>query len=132
MNRIRNTVIVIVLCIVASASYKARTKSDLGLVPGAEELHDAVAGNSSKSHKILGLPTIADDNLKDAVAEGPAIPTGLHNGIRGNTEDQTPPPPRGGDHSGIGGLGGPNPGSQIPPKNPPPLSPSTPPSQLQD
>lgn len=129
MNRIRNAVIIIVLCIIATMAYKARSKNELALnTPAPEEIKDAVAGGPAKRHG-LSMPTSGDENLKDALAEGPAIPTGLHNGPRGNTEDQTPPPPRGGDHSGIGNLGGPNPGSQI---HHPPVSPSTPPSQPLD
>ncbi len=124
MNRIRNGVIIIILCIVGSASYKA-TQKGLGLgAPRPDDIHDALAGNANHHNKLnLGAPS--DDNLKDSLAEGPAIPTGLHNGPHGNTEDETPPPPRGGDHPGIGGLGGPNPGSQFVPPSAP-LSPSGP------
>lgn len=128
MNRIRNAVIIIVLCIIGSATYKAGHKSDLGLGTRPDDIHDALAGGPSKHHNKLSLNTPSDDNLKDSLAEGPAIPTGLHNGPHGNTEDNTPPPPRGGDHSGFGNLGGQNPGAQLPPPSNPPsdVSPSGP------
>ena len=141
MNRVRNAVIIIILCIIGLSSWKAGHKKPLALaVPPADDMRDAVAGGPSHAtdHKkplhgpTLGLPNMADDNLRDAVAEGPAIPTGLRNRLtpHGNTEDETPPPPRGGEHPGIGPLGGPNPGSQLPP--PGPLSPSGPVGQNPD
>ncbi len=128
MNRIRNAVIIIVLCIIGSASYKGGHKNGLGLgEPRPDDIRDSLAGGSSKPQRhTLSLGAPSDDNLKDSLAEGPAIPAGLRsNGApRGNTEDNTPPPPRGGDHSGIGPLGGQNPGAQLP--RPSDISPSGP------
>ena len=98
------------------------SKDEQGLTDRARDL----AGSAQDKLADVGS-TVRDrtGNLKDSLAEGPAIPTGLHNnGPHGNTEDETPPPPRGGDHHGVGGQGGPNPGSQLPP--PTDVSPSGP------
>jgi hypothetical protein len=125
MQKVRNAVIIIVLCVIGG--YKAYKPAAPRLhLPPADSLHDALAGSPVNASRPLHLSDSGDDQLHDSVA-GNAIP-GIHqNGPHGNTEDQTPPPPRGGDHDGIGPLGGPNPGSQLPP--PGPLSPSEPLSQ---
>ena len=122
MQKVRNAVIIIVLCIISG--YKAYKPIARHLnLPPADSLHDALAGSPiNASRPGLHLSNSDDDSLHDSVA-GNAIP-GFHQGPHGNTEDGTPPPPRGGDHDGIGPLGGPNPGSQLPP--PGPLSPSEP------
>jgi hypothetical protein len=126
-NKVRNAVVIIVLCLIgAYKMYKPAQTPTLGLPPG-DVIRDAVAGNGI-NHPInasnpLHLSNTGDEQLRDSVA-GNAIPGSHQNGPHGNTEDQTPPPPRGGDHNGIGNLGGPNPGSQLPPA--PPISPSGP------
>ena len=128
-NKVRNAVVIIVLCLIgAYKMYKPSQAPTLALPPG-EAIHDAVAGNSvginHPTNASLHLSNTGDDQLRDSVA-GNAIPGTHQNGApHGNTEDQTPPPPRGGDHNGIGPLGGPNPGSQLPPGGGP-LSPSGP------
>lgn len=132
MNRVRNGVVIIILCIIGAMGYNAHKKNNLSLGPSNDSIRDAVAQNNASGHKKLNMSNQTDDNLKDALAEHPAIPTGLHNGPHGNTEDQTPPPPRGGEHHGNNNFGNPNPGQQLPPQNPPPsdVSPSAPPSQI--
>jgi hypothetical protein len=135
-NKVRNAVIIIVLCLIGGYQvYKPApaARPSLGLPP-ADALHDALSGNPINASNPLHLSNSGDEQLRDSVA-GNAIPGVGRNGPpHGNTEDQTPPPPRGGDHNGIGPLSGPNPGSQLPP--PGPLSPSgptapTPPQNLE-
>jgi hypothetical protein len=109
--------------------------ASLGLnVPPADGLRDALAGNPNPinaSNPGLHLSNSDNDQLRDSVA-GNAIPGGHNgNGPHGNTEDETPPPPRGGDHSGVGSFSNTNPGSEIPPNGPGPLSPSAPASPFQ-
>lgn len=138
-NKIRNAVIIIVLCLIgAYKMYKPAQTPTLALPPG-DVIHDAVAGSSVgggspiDASSPLHLSNTGDDQLRDSVA-GNAIPGTHQNGApHGNTEDQTPPPPRGGDHNGIGGLDSPNPGSQLPPGGGPlsPSGPATPPQQPQ-
>jgi hypothetical protein len=121
MQKIRNAVIIIVLCIIGG--YEAH-KPALHLNIPSDHLRDALAGSPiNASRPGLRLSNNDDDQLHDSVA-GNAIPGFHQNGPHGNTEDETPPPPRGGDHNGPGGLNGPNPGSQLPP--PGALSPSEP------
>ena len=126
MQKIRNAVIFIVLCIVGG--YKASQPArHLSLnVPPADALHDALAGDRIKpinASNPLHLSNSDDDQLRDSVA-GNAIPGFHQSGPHGNTEDGTPPPPRGGGDGGVGTFSGPNPGSQLPP--PGQLSPSEP------
>ena len=129
-QKVRNAVIIIVLCLIGAYKMYKPAQPSLGLPP-SDVLHDAMAGNGIKrgepinASNPLHLSNSGDEQLRDSVA-GNAIPGTHQNGApHGNTEDQTPPPPRGGDHNGIGNLGGPNPGSQLPPA-PGPLSPSGP------
>jgi hypothetical protein len=121
MSKVRNAVVVIVLCIIAAYVSK-KEKATLVMQPPVEQLHDAVAGGPAKISKTgkkrrnLNLAPAAEDNLKDALASNPALPPAP----LGNTEQGTPPPPRGSGNGGIGPLGDPNPGSELPP--PPPVS----------
>ena len=132
MQKVRNAVIIIVLCIIGA--YKLQRSAPLGLnVPPADGLRDALAGNPNPVNASNGLHLTNSDNdqLRDSVA-GNAIPGGHNgNGPHGNTEDETPPPPRGGDHPGVGSFSSTNPGSEIPPNGPGPLSPSAPASPFQ-
>lgn len=124
MKRIRNGVVIILLCIIGA--YKTYKPSAPVLnSPPDEQFHDSVSGNPVNASRPadLRLSNTEEDQFRDSVA-GNAIPS-QSGGKRGNTEDQTPPPPRGGDHHGFGPQGAPNPGSQLPP---PALSPSGPPS----
>jgi hypothetical protein len=125
MQKVRNAVIIIVLCIIGG--YEAhKTVPPRLIAPPADNLHDALAGKPvNASRPALNLSNNDDDQLHDSVA-GNAIP-GFHTGPHGNTEDGTPPPPRGGGDGGVGTFSGPNPGSQLPP--PGQLSPSAPLSQ---
>jgi len=129
MQKIRNAAIIIVLCVISGYKAYKPAAPRLNLLPG-DGLHDALAGHRADPINTgLHLSNSDDDNLHDSVA-GNAIP-GFHNGPRGNTEDGTPPPPRGGGDGGVGSFSGPNPGSQIPPQTlspSGPASPSTPPS----
>jgi hypothetical protein len=113
MRKVRNGVIVIVLCIIAG--YGGRKHGPLALIPPADGLRDSLAGNPNPTNTGLHLSNNDEDQLHDSVA-GSAIPSFA--GPHGNTEDQTAPPPRGGDHTGIGPLNGPNPGSQLSPFGP--------------
>ena len=133
-NKVRNAVVIIVLCLIgAYKMYKPAPTPTLAMPP-ADSIRDAVAGNSignnHPTNASLHLSNTGDDQLRDSVA-GNAIPGTHQNGgpAHGSTEDQTPPPPRGGDHNGIGNLSGPNPGSQLPPGGGP-LSPSGPANDL--
>jgi len=125
MQKVRNAVIIIVLCLIGG--YEAHKAAPLHLNLPADGFRDAVAGRRvNPTNTGLHLSNSDDDQLRDSVA-GSAIPG--PNGPHGNTEDGTPPPPRGGGGS-IGSYSGPNPGSQIPPPSSlsqsGPLSPSAP------
>jgi len=126
MLKVRNAVIIIILCIIAGFSLLKKKPQPLGLpTMPPEELRDAVAAspNRSKPHK-LALNPDDDGQLKDALAEGPAIPTGAgFNGFAGNHA-----PPRGSGDGGIGNRNGPNPLAQFLRRRPrtPDVSPSGP------
>ena len=128
MRKVRNAVIIIVLCIIGG--YEARKPIARLILPAGDNLHDALAGSRvNASRPGLNLSNNDDDQLHDSVA-GNAIPGFHQNGPHGNTEDGTPPPPRGGGDGGVGTFSGPNPGSQLPPpgqlSQSGPLSPSAP------
>jgi hypothetical protein len=128
MQKVRNAVIIIILCIIGG--YKAYKPVVRLILPAAGSLHDALAGSPVKASRPgLHLTNSDDDQLHDSVA-GNAIPGFGHNAPHGNTEDGTPPPPRGGGDGGVGSFYGPNPGSQLP-NGPAPLSPSSPASPYQ-
>lgn len=125
MRNVRNAVIIIILCLIGA--YTAYRPAPLSFsVPPSDFIRDAMAGEPVKLSRPARIPgvqssNVSDDQLHDSIA-GSAVPE-THEKPRGTSDDQTPPPPRGGDHSGIGPLGNNNPGSQLPP---PPLSPSGP------
>ncbi|MFI5361867.1 MAG: hypothetical protein ACHQ49_07850 [Elusimicrobiota bacterium] len=125
MQKVRNAVIIIILCIIGG--YKAsRPAAPLHVTAPTDVYHDAIAGHPINTG--LHLSNGDDDGLHDSVA-GNAIPgfqPGFqpNNGQHGNTFEGTPPPPRGGGNGGIGTLGSNNPASNLPPTAP--LSPSGP------
>src|SRR5665213_3378973 len=96
-QKVRNAVIIIVLCIIGAYKMYKPAQPSLGLPP-ADVLHDALAGNGimpTNASNPLHLSNNGDEQLRDSIA-GNAIPGVGHNGApHGNTEDETPPPPRG-------------------------------------
>ena len=125
MRKVRNAVIIIILCIIGA--YKAFKPAPVSLgAPPPDVMRDALAGSPvNASRPGLHLSDSNDDQFRDSVA-GNAIPS-QHYGPHGNSDEGAPPPPRGGG-GGLGTLSGPNPGSQIPPA---PLSQSGPPAPPQ-
>ena len=94
MQKVRNAVIIIVLCIIGGYKAYKPAAPKLNLLPPADSLHDALAGSPvNASRPGLHLSNSDDDQLHDSVA-GNAIPGFRQNGPHGNTEDETPPPPR--------------------------------------
>lgn len=129
MQKIRNAVIIIVLCVVGG--YQARKHAPLRLgLPPADGLHDALAANHAldASRPGLHLSNSDDDQLHDSVAAN-AVPGFHQHGAHGDTEDTTPPPPRGGGDGNVGSFNGPSQVSQL--QGPTPLSPSSPASPYQ-
>lgn len=122
MSRVRNAVIIIILCIIGA--YTVRKGPQLALNMPNDGIKDAVAGgpvHHRRSPK-LTLASGTGEDLRDAVA-GHAVGTP---GRHGNTLDDVGGPPRG---NGDGGFGHPsnNPGNNFnPPINPPEVSPSGP------
>ena len=120
MSRVRNGVVIIILCIIGAYSIFKRSGNELAMPTVADELKDTLAANPTnasrrgKNRASLKLPPVADEELKDSLAENPALPSGQD----GNTEGQTPPPPRGSGYGGIGTLSSPNPGSELSPSSP--------------
>ncbi|MFA6004809.1 MAG: hypothetical protein WC881_12175 [Elusimicrobiota bacterium] len=104
---------------------KHKTQQPLSLTVPTQELRDAVAGGPNHAkHRKLALNPGNDDQLRDALAESPAIPTGAP--FAGS--NHAPQPPRGGGEGGIGFIHGPN--RLINTGNPttPEISPSGPPT----
>ena len=125
MQKVRNAVIIIVLCIVGAYKTYKPIAPRLGLPP-ADFIHDAVSGDRvNASRPSLNLPSGDDDQFRDSVA-GNAIPGFHQNAPQGDVPNVAPPAPRGGGNGGFGPFSGPNPVSQIPPAGPSPLSPSGP------
>ena len=120
MHRVRNAVVIIILCIIGAMTFKSRAPQ-LTLNMPSNDLKDSVAGNGVH-HKAPHL-TLASGNgedLRDSVA-GHAVGTPNNH----NTVDDVPPPPRGSGNGGFGTLGS-NPGQN---QNPPNISQSAPPSE---
>jgi len=118
MQRIRNAVIIIVLCLIGVGIKTNKPASNLGLnMPNAAELKDAVAGHRA-SRPGLNLRDGSDDTLRDAVAGHAA---GTPAGLGTNTLADVSPPPRGSGNGGFSSLSN-NPRGVAPP----PLSPSGP------
>ena len=118
MYRVRNAVIIIILCIIGA--YSVRKAPQLGLnMPAPEQIKDAVAGGPSRRHgPKLTLANGTGEDMRDAVA-GHAVGTPNN----GNTLDDVAPPPRGNGQGGFGPQSN-NPGTNFnPPTN---LSPSGP------
>lgn len=120
MQRVRNAVIIIILCIIGA--YTVRKAPQLALNTPDSDMHDGLAGGPSRGRRNgpkLTLASGTGEEMRDAVA-GHAVGTPNN----GNTLDDVAPPPRG---EGRGGFG---PQSNNPSQNfnPPPenLSPSAP------
>ena len=122
MRKIRNAVVIIVLCIIGG--YKAYKPIRLALMPPSDHIHDAVAGNGfgrtspvNASNPNLSLSNNDGDSLHDSVA-GNAIPG---TGAGGSSI------PHGNTNGGFGSFSGQNPNGQNPSLSPSgPVSPSTP------
>jgi|GEM_PF-2174153 len=131
MRKVRNAVIIIILCLIGGySSYKPH---GLGLASAPERLRDAVAGNgigrfpptnASNPNPNLHMSDDDADSLHDSVA-GNAVP-----GFGGNLGGNVPGAPRGATDGGFGSFSQQNPVSQTAP-NPlsqsGPASPSSPP-----
>lgn len=120
MSRARNAVIIIILCIIGAYSVKKGPQLGLNL-PGTEDIKDAVAGGPASRRAANPGLTLAGgegEALRDAVA-GHAV--GTPN--TGNTLGGVDGPPRGSGNGGFGPQAN-NPGQNFIP--PPPLSPSGP------
>lgn len=120
MSRVRNAVIIIILCIIGAYSVKKGPQLGLSL-PAAEDIKDAVAGNPVRRRgPQLTLASGKGEEFRDAVA-GHAVGT-PNPGT--NTLGDVDGPPRG---NGYGGFGPLSTNNNNPPSNPPPsLSPSGP------
>lgn len=120
MSRVRNAVIIIILCIIGA--YSVKKGPQLGLnMPAAEDIKDAVAGNKVRKHgPKLTLASGTGEDLRDAVA-GHAVGTPKGSNTLGDVDG----PPRGNGNGGISPLSNNN-NNNNPPNNPPTLSPSTP------
>ena len=117
MYRVRNAVIIIILCIIGA--YTARKGPQLSMNMPDSDVKDAVAGHRSHRRPGLTLASGKSDDLRDAVA-GHAVGTPNH----GNTLDDVGPPPRGNGEGGFGPQSN-NPGNNFTPP-PGPVSPSGP------
>ncbi|MDD5302939.1 MAG: hypothetical protein PHS14_07480 [Elusimicrobia bacterium] len=131
MSRVRNAVIIIILCIIGAYSFKKGPQLGLNM-PAPEDIKDAVAGNPVRRHgPQLTLASGNGEDLRDAVA-GHAVGT-PNRGT--NTLGDVDGPPRGSGNGGFGPLSNNN-NNNNPPVNPPPsLSPSgptPPPEQIPD
>ncbi len=122
MQRVRNAVIIIILCIIGAVSFKSHKPQLAMSMPSPEQLKDAVAGAPAGrhhgKHRPLTLASGHTDDLRDAVA-GHAVGTPNHH--HGNTLDDVGPPPRGQGQGGYHHLSN-NPSNNFTP----PVSPSGP------
>lgn len=108
MRKVRNAVIIIILCLIgAYSSYKT---GGLGLLPSSDHLRDAVAGNgrslptnAGNGNPNLHMSDTDADSLHDSVA-GNAVP-----GFGGGN---IPGAPRGSTDGGFGSFSRQNPNSQ--------------------
>ena len=121
MQRVRNAVVIIILCIIGAMTFKSR-KPQLSLnMPSPEQLKDAVAGTPTQHHRGRHRPlTLASghtDDLRDAVA-GHAVGTPNET----NTLGDVGAPPRGSGNGGFAPLSVNNNNNNPPPN----LSPSGP------
>lgn len=124
MSRVRNAVIIIILCIIGAYTVKKGPQLALNM-PGLEDIKDAVAGAPSSASRRNGAPKLTmasgkGEDMRDAVA-GHAVGTPNN----GNTLGDIDGPPRGSGYGGFSPLS--NNTNNNPPNNPPPsLSPSGP------
>ncbi len=99
MHRVRNAVVIIILCIIGAMTFKNRAPQ-LALMP-AGDIKDAVAGNPvRRGNPKLTLASGAGEDLRDSVA-GHAVGTP---GPTGNTFGGVGDPPRGSGNGGFGPL----------------------------
>ena len=118
MKRVRDAVVIIILCIIGAVTFNK--KAPQLSMPTPDEIKDAVAGNPTRRRNApLTLASGHTDDLRDSVAGNP-VGTPASNGT--NSLDDIGGPPRGSGNGGFGPLATNN---NIPP-NPPPLSPSGP------
>lgn len=119
MHRVRNAVVIIILCIIGAMTFKSKAPQ-LALNMPSNDLKDSVAGNGARRHSPkLTLASGTGEDLRDSVA-GHAVGTPGPN--NGNTLDDVAPPPRGSGNGGFGTLST-NPGQN---QNPPNISQSEP------
>ena len=121
MSRARNAVIIIILCIIGAFSFKKAPQLGLNM-PAPEDIKDAVAGGPARrtNGPKLTLAGGKGEDLRDAVS-GFAVGTPTN----GNTLGEIDGPPRGSGNGGFAPLAN-NPNNN-PPYNPPPtLSPAGP------
>lgn len=122
MSRVRNAVIIIILCIIGAYTFQKGPQLGLNM-PAPEDIKDAVAGgpvSRRANGPKLTLASGKGEDLRDAVA---GFAVGTPN--TGNTLGEIDGPPRGSGNGGFSPLAN-NPNNN-PPYNPPPtLSPSGP------
>jgi len=132
MRKIRNAAVIIILCIIGAYSVMKKPAAPVLNMPPGDELRDAVKNSGigkGATPPALNFRSGGDDELHDAVAANPVFggnPINAGNPIQeGSGDGGVNPPPRG---SGNGGVGSPTPGfgQELPPTDPPPLSPSSP------
>jgi hypothetical protein len=107
MNKVRNAVIIIILCIIGAYSVKKSPQLYMKL-PKLDAVRDAVAGHRAR----LSVPDEKPLDIEDMFHESGVQPRGTS-----NTLGDIPPPPRG---QGGGGF------DPLPQQNTPQLSPSGP------
>ena len=100
MHRVRNAVVIIILCIIGAVTFKSRAPQ-LSLMPTGD-IKDAVAGNKvRRGSPKLTLAGGTGEDLRDSVA-GHAV--GTPGNDNGNTLGGVGDPPRGSGNGGFGPL----------------------------
>lgn len=95
MNKVRNAVIIIILCVIGAS---VNRKANLGLLlPPPTYIQDTIAGHQAGRHVVLAPDH--SEPLQDAVAGHSALPP---RGKPSNTLGDIPGAPRG---NGLGGIG---------------------------
>lgn len=131
MRRVRNAVVILILCIIGGYSLMKKTGPTLSM-PAGDELRDSMRGNPTRASRPgLNFGQTNDGELRDAVANN-AAETGGNGSPFGSSEGGVGAPPRGSGNGGFGPAGN-NVGNEFPPNTPPPgnVSPSGPPSEEQ-
>ncbi|MEK7389813.1 MAG: hypothetical protein AAB036_08940 [Elusimicrobiota bacterium] len=126
MKRVRNAVVIIILCIIGAVSVKKKAPELALNVPAPDQIKDAVAGNRIRPRHPLNVSRGQSDDIRDSIAGNPVgTPQGTPNST--NSLDDIGEPPRGSGNGGFSPLANNN-----PPYNPPPLSPSGPEEENSD